>query len=140
MIVGRFQNRADTSERTLERTVAVPVDRGSARGRMHETEQDPQGGRLACSIRTEEAGDAAVANLERQSVDGRRFAIALPQIDDLDHVVILRRPSAVETLDEAVDAARLRHVGDLQIAGDDRPVPEEAPCEPLLDLDRAEAR
>src|SRR6478672_10394492 len=50
------------------------------------------------------------------------------------------KTSAAETLDEAVDPARLRHVVDLEVAGHDRPVTQEPPQQALLDLDCAEAR
>src|SRR6476660_10506297 len=50
------------------------------------------------------------------------------------------KTSAAETLDEAVDPARLRHVVDLEVAGHDRPVTQEPPQQALLDLDCPEAR
>ena len=47
---------------------------------------------------------------------------------------------ARETRDEAADAARLAHVRDLEVASDQRPVPEQPSEERLLQLDRAYAR
>src|SRR5204863_8185200 len=44
-----------------------------------------------------------------------------------------------EPLDEAVDLARLRHVRDLEIAGDDGTVSEQPPEQRLLELDRPDA-
>ena len=87
---------------------------------MHEAEQNSQGGRLARAVRTEEPGDRALADGERETVDGRGLPVALAKVDDLDHA----RTLSGQSLDEPVDAARLGHELDLELTGDDRPVPE----------------
>ena len=103
---------------------------------MHEAEQNSQGGRLARAVRTEEAGDRALADGERQTVDGRGLPVALAKVDDLDHA----RTLSGQSLDEPVDTARLGHELDLELTGDDRPVPEQPAGQALLDLDRTEPR
>src|SRR5712675_2001271 len=45
-----------------------------------------------------------------------------------------------EKLHEPAELARAVHPGDLEIAGDDRPVAEDASEERLVDLDRADPR
>src|SRR5438445_10944011 len=45
-----------------------------------------------------------------------------------------------EPLDEPAELARPRHVADLEVAGDDRPVAEQAAEERLLQLDGAHLR
>src|SRR6266704_2787405 len=93
VIVRRLEHCTDTPDWTVQRAVAAAVDRGRPRAGMDEAEQDAERRRLAGSVRTEEAGDAAVADPERQAVDGCCFAIPLSEIDDLDHSVILRVPA-----------------------------------------------
>src|SRR3954454_17690640 len=98
---------------------------------MHQPEQNSQRGRLARAVRAEEACDRALADRERETVHGHGLAVALAKVDDLDHA----RTLSGQSLDEPVDTARLGHELDLELTGDDRPVPEKPPGQALLDLD-----
>ena len=68
-------------------SIVLAVDRGSASGRVHQPEQDPQCGRLARSVRTKKARHRTGADLEGQVVncDGGPEFLAQRLDDDLAH-------------------------------------------------------
>src|SRR3954466_7703362 len=102
---------------------------------MHEPEQNSQRGRLARAVRAEEACDRALADREREAVHGHGLAAPLAKVDDLAHAKTL----SGQSLDEPVDTARLGHELDLELTGDDRPVPEKPARQGLLALHCADA-
>ena len=118
MEVRRLQHGADLPDRLVEVAIRVAVDRRATRRRTDEPEQDSERRLLARAVRPEETRDRAVCHAEAQTVDGGRRAVALRQVDDLDHV---DRGLPAEALDQP---PRLRHVRDLELTRDDRPVAE----------------
>jgi hypothetical protein len=68
----------------VEVLIAAAEDERLAPGRFGEPEQEPQRGRLARTVRAEEAGDGAGANPKRDVIDGRDFPVALGQGNSRD--------------------------------------------------------
>jgi hypothetical protein len=67
------------------------VDRRGAGGGSDQADQRAQGGRLARSVRTEEADDLALVDVEAQVVDGAHGAEVLREVLNCDdgHVNVM---------------------------------------------------
>ena len=80
-----LQQRPDLTQRCREIGVSPAVDQGASGARPVQPEQQPHGGRLACTVRSEEPGDHARPDVEAQVVDRGLRSIPLGQAADLDH-------------------------------------------------------
>src|SRR3954470_4241843 len=70
--IGILDDAADAAHRVLELIPLIETaDRDVAGRRLDETDQHPDRGGLACSVRPEEAEDFAALQLERNGVDDR---------------------------------------------------------------------
>src|SRR5438270_1912457 len=69
--------------------VRLAVDRHGSAGRAVQPKNEPHRSRLACTVRTEEAGDDTGSNGEREVVDGDLVAVTLGQAVRLDHRFVL---------------------------------------------------
>ena len=81
----RVEERTDLVERLDHLLIATPADESGARRRRVEAEDDPHGGGLAGTVRTEEAGHVPGAHREAETVHGGDRAVALGEVRDLDH-------------------------------------------------------
>src|SRR5207253_9086869 len=105
--VARFQDGADPTHRVVKLVVAVTKHARPPGCRLSQPEQESQGRRLASAVRTEEAGDGAGLEREREVLDGDELAVALGQQGDRDHRVasaVVGRDGYLPFVDE------LRHV------------------------------
>ena len=62
--VVRFENSTDATCGCIELAITSPEDERLSFSRFREAEQQPKGGRLPCTVRTQEPGDGA--GLERK--------------------------------------------------------------------------
>jgi hypothetical protein len=83
--VRRLEHRADRANRIPRQAVGPSLDRGRARRRVDEPEQDPQRRRLPGAVRPEEPGDPPCRDVEAEPVDRGRLPVALAEVGDLDH-------------------------------------------------------
>ena len=95
----RLEHRADLVQRRLELVVAAPVGANRAGGRRIEPHDHAHGRRLAGAVGAEEAGDDARLHGEREVVDGQLLPVALAQVLDLDHVLIIGVPGRTRDKD-----------------------------------------
>ena len=82
---GRVEQQADVAARVRQGGIRLAEHGGPARGRRGEAGHDAHRGRLAGTVRPEEAGDEAGLDLERDVVDGRERAVALGESFHCDH-------------------------------------------------------
>src|SRR3712207_6661098 len=69
MEAGRLEYGADVVRRTVQAGVGDAVDEGDPAGRAHQSEDRPQRGGLAGTVRADEAGQRAGSHVEAEVVD-----------------------------------------------------------------------
>ena len=87
----RLEQRADFVQRCRMVAVELPVDGDGAGRRRIEPEDEAHRGRLARSVRAEEAGDDSRLDGEAEPVDGALRAVVLRQVVGLDHLRTFKR-------------------------------------------------
>ena len=65
-----------------------PVDKSASRGWFHQGRQDPQGGRLSGTVRSDKAEDLSSGYLEGDGVQSGAPAVDLGELLDGDHLIV----------------------------------------------------
>jgi hypothetical protein len=99
----RVEQRANLAHRVRQVVVVVAVHRDGALVRVVKAEDAAHRGGLAGTVRTQEAGDLARLNAERQVVDGGFLAVPLREAPYLNHG---KWSSPVETVPQFWPASR----------------------------------
>jgi hypothetical protein len=79
-----LEHGADLTDGIIEGSIRPTVDGGRAGGRGDESEQQPQGRRLAGAVGPEEPDDPAAPELHGEAVDGHDVAEALGETVECD--------------------------------------------------------
>ncbi len=114
---GCLERGADGAEGIDERRIRLALDPRHALRRPSKSQHDPHRRRLARAVRTEESGDAATRDREREIVHRRDGAESLGDADDLDrgHHGVLRahRGTAYPAPTTMLRSMTLLRIGDL---------------------------